>query len=67
MVKISHLNSAMKNLLMIKGTSGLIILFCIQFHLSKEGKRKKIELFQTPKLQTNSHYQYCIVTFKSIV
>lgn len=67
MVKISHLNSAMKNLLMIKGTRVLIILFCIHFHLSKEGKRKKIELFQTPKLQTNSHDQYCIVTFKSIV
>lgn len=45
----------------------LILLFCIHFHLSKEGKRKKIELFQTPKLQRNSHDQYCIVTFKSIV
>ena len=66
MVKISHLNSAMKNLLMIKETSVLIILFCIHFHLSKEEKRKNIELFQTPKLQTNSYYQYCIVRFKSI-
>ena len=66
MVKISHLNSAMKNLLMIKETSVLIILFCIHFHLSKEGKRKNVELFQTPKLQTNSHDQYCIVRFKSI-
>lgn len=68
MVKISHLNSAMKNLLMIKETSVLIILFCIHFHLSKEGKRKNIELFQTPKLQTNtcSYHQYCIVRFKSI-